>query len=91
MKKRIKKWWQELTIQKKIAVFTGMVCVTILLSVVFNVWVVRFSLTDFNGILQDNAKCSELIHCRLLHEALGVSLRLGRLRNYADMDCRHAE
>ena len=34
---------------------------TILLSVVFNVWVVRFSLTDFNGILQDNAKCSELI------------------------------
>ena len=30
---------------KKIAVFTGMVCVTILLSVVFNVWVVRFSLT----------------------------------------------
>lgn len=29
--------------------------------VVFNVWVVRFSLTDFNGILQDNAKCSELI------------------------------
>ena len=61
LKKRIKKWWQELTIQKKIAVFTGMVCVTILLSVVFNVWVVRFSLTDFNGILQDNAKCSELI------------------------------
>ena len=61
MKKRIKKWWQELTIQKKIAVFTGMVCVAILLSVVFNVWVVRFSLTDFNGILQDNAKCSELI------------------------------
>lgn len=38
-----------------------MVCVAILLSVVFNVWVVRFSLTDFNGILQDNAKCSELI------------------------------
>ncbi len=61
MKKRIKLWWQELTIQKKIAVFTGMVCLTILLSVVFNVWVVRFSLVDFNGILQDNAKCSELI------------------------------
>ena len=38
-----------------------MVCLTILLSVVFNVWVVRFSLVDFNGILQDNAKCSELI------------------------------
>ena len=54
-------------------------------------YLLTFSLTDFNGILQDNAKCSELIHCRLLHEALGVSLRLGRLRNYADMDCRHAE
>ena len=42
LKKRIKKWWQELTIQKKIAVFTGMVCVAILLSAVFNVWVVQF-------------------------------------------------
>ncbi len=49
LKKRIKKWWQELTIQ--IAVFT-----VLRIPVVFNVWVVRFSLTDFNGILQDNAK-----------------------------------
>ena len=61
LKKRIKKWWQELTIQKENSSVYRDGRVAILLSVIFNVWVVRFSLTDFNGILQDNAKCSELI------------------------------
>ncbi len=61
LREKTKQRWKALTIQKKIAVFTGVVCITILLSVVFNFWVVRFSLVDFNDILQDNAKCSELI------------------------------
>ena len=61
LREKTKQKWKALTIQKKIAVFTGVVCITILLSVVFNFWVVRFSLVDFNDILQDNAKCSELI------------------------------
>ena len=33
----------------------------IFLSVIFEIWVVKFSLIDFNGILQDNAGSSELM------------------------------
>ncbi len=61
VRERIRQTWRSLTIQKKIAAFTGAVFLIILLSVVFDIWVVRFSLVDFNQILQDNAKSSELM------------------------------
>ena len=60
MREKIKQSWQALTIKKKIATFTGTVFLIIALSVLFNVWVVKFSLIDFNMILQDNAAVSEL-------------------------------
>ena len=60
VRKRIKQFWQALTIKKKIATFTGTVFLIIAVSVLFNVWVVKFSLIDFNRILQDNAAVSEL-------------------------------
>ena len=60
VRKRIKQFWQSLTIKKKIATFTGTVFLIIAVSVLFNVWVVKFSLIDFNRILQDNAAVSEL-------------------------------
>ena len=58
MRKRLRQTWQSLTIRKKIATFTGTVFLIIMLSVIFEVWVVKFSLLDFNAILQDNAKSS---------------------------------
>lgn len=61
MREKIRQTWQSLTIKKKIATFTGMVFLIILLSVIFDIWVVKFSLIDFNAILQDNAKSSELV------------------------------
>ena len=61
VREKIKATWQALTIKKKIAAFTGMVFLIISLSVMFDIWVVEFSLIDFNGILQDNAKSSELV------------------------------
>ena len=60
VREKIKQSWQALTIKKKIATFTGTVFLIIALSVLFNVWVVKFSLIDFNMILQDNAAVSEL-------------------------------
>ena len=60
MRERLRQSWQALTIKKKIATFTGMVFLIITLSVLFNVWAVKFSLIDFNMILQDNAAVSEL-------------------------------
>lgn len=61
MREKIRRTWQSLTIRKKIGTFTGTVWLIIFLSVIFDIWVVKFSLVDFNGILQDNAKSSELV------------------------------
>ncbi len=61
VKEKIRELWQALTIKKKIAAFTGTVFLIISLSVMFDIWVVWFSLIDFNGILQDNAKSSEVV------------------------------
>lgn len=61
MRERIRQIWQALTIKKKIATFTGTVLLIISLSVFFDIWVVKFSLMDFNAILQDNARASELV------------------------------
>lgn len=61
MREKIRQTWRSLTIRKKIGTFTGTVFLIICLSVIFDIWVVKFSLVDFNGILQDNAKGSELV------------------------------
>lgn len=61
VREKIRQAWQSLTIRKKIGTFTGTVFLIISLSVIFDIWVVKFSLVDFNGILQDNARSSELV------------------------------
>ncbi|PHV69796.1 two-component sensor histidine kinase [Sporanaerobium hydrogeniformans] len=58
------KWhdtWLSLTIKKKISFFTGVVFLIILLSVMFDVWVVNFSLNDFRVILEDNARSNDFM------------------------------
>lgn len=51
--------WQSLTIRKKIWVLAGVVFFIIFLSVIFDLWVVKFSLDDFQAILEDNARSSD--------------------------------
>lgn len=58
---KLKKTWYAMTIKRKIFVFIGAVFLIMALSVALNVWVAKFSLVDFNGILEDNAKSSELL------------------------------
>lgn len=53
--------WQALTIKKKILIFTGAVFIVCLLSVIFNIWVVKFSLVDFNRILEQNTHSINLV------------------------------
>lgn len=53
--------WNALTIRKKIATFTGVVFFVCIMSVIFDAWVVNFSLNDFNRILEDNSKTIELV------------------------------
>lgn len=61
MKQRLKQVWQTLMIQRKIMVFTSAVFVTCLLSVIFNVWIVKFSMLDFSRILEENSKSVNLV------------------------------
>lgn len=61
MRRRFEEGWKQLTIKKKISIFTGVVFVVCILSVVFDAWVVNFSLTEFNRILEENAQSIELV------------------------------
>lgn len=61
MRRHFNEWWKSLTIKKKISTFTGVVFVVCLLSVIFDAWVVNFSLTDFNRILDENAQSIHLL------------------------------
>lgn len=60
-RKKVDNKWISLSLKKKIQVFTGVVFLIISLSVIFDIWVVNFSLNDFRVILDDNAKSSDLI------------------------------
>lgn len=59
--KRIEQRWQALTIKQKIMTYTGAVFLCIFLSVIFNIWVVYYSLVDFNHILEESSKSSVLV------------------------------
>lgn len=58
---KIKQYWAGLTIRKKIAAFTGIVFLIIGISIIFNIWMLVFSLTDFNDILKNNSKCNDFV------------------------------
>ena len=58
---KLKNAWYSMTIRRKIYVFMGAVFLTTALSLLLNVWVTKFSVFDFNSILEENAKSSELI------------------------------
>ena len=61
MRARVKRFWQELTIKKKIMVFSEFVFFIILFSVSLEFWLLKFSLVDFRGILGTNAITNQVI------------------------------
>lgn len=61
MKHQFGQLWQSLTIKEKILIFTGAVFMVCLISIVFNIWVVRFSLIDFSQILEENSQSVNLV------------------------------
>ena len=62
LKNRVRQLWQSLAIKNKLLVFTGLVFLMIFLSVIFNVWVAKFSLFDFREILEENARSEEAVN-----------------------------
>ena len=58
------KWhglWLSMTLKRKISIFISVVFFIIFLLVLFDLWVVKFSLEDIRVILEDNARSSELM------------------------------
>lgn len=62
MKSKVRRLWQSLAIKNKLLVFTGLVFLMIFLSVIFNIWVAKFSLFDFREILEENARSEEVVN-----------------------------
>lgn len=62
LKSRIRQFWQSLAIKNKLLLFTGLVFLMIFLSVIFNIWVAKFSLFDFREILEENARSEEAVN-----------------------------
>lgn len=58
---KLYKKWISLSIKERNGVFTSIVFIIILLSMIFGFWVVNFSLNDFRVILEDNAKSSDFM------------------------------
>ena len=58
---KIEKLWQNMTIRQKIISYTVTVFLCIFLSVAFNIWVTKFSLGDFNKILNESSKSSAFV------------------------------
>ena len=61
LKQQFRQLWQQLTIKKKILIFVGAVFMACLISIIFNIWVVRFSLIDFSQILEENSQSVNLV------------------------------
>ena len=58
---KLKKTWYAMTMRRKISVFIGAVFLAMASSLLLNVWVAKFSLVDFNGILEENTRSNDLV------------------------------
>ncbi|MCR5157020.1 MAG: sensor histidine kinase [Butyrivibrio sp.] len=59
--KKLKSIWETLTIKNKIGVFTISVFVAITAALLFDVWIGKLFVMDFNDIMVDNAKGGEIV------------------------------
>lgn len=58
---RVRNSWKNLTIKNKIKVFTSSVFIAILAALLFDVWIIKLFMMDFNEIMEDNARSGEII------------------------------
>ncbi len=59
--KKVRRIWERLTISNKIRMFTTSVFVAIAAALLFDVWIVRLFVMDFNDIMEANSKCGEIV------------------------------
>ena len=87
MIKKLKSFWATLKIKTKISFFTGSVFVIVLFSIVFDAWIVRLFMFDFNNIMTDNLKGGEIVTAVDLEtEAFVAYTRSASTENEASLD-----
>ncbi len=59
MYQSIRNLWLTISLKKKLAVYSGMVILMLLLSAVFNLQLMNFALGHFRVILNDNSRCQD--------------------------------
>ncbi len=59
--KKVRTIWETLTIKNKIRVFTISAFVGIVAALLFDVWVVKLFVMEFNEIMEDNSKSGEIV------------------------------
>ncbi len=59
--KKVKNFWKNLTIKNRIKFFSASVFIAILAALLFDVWIIKLFMVDFNYIMEDNSRSGELI------------------------------
>ena len=59
--KKLRSIWETLTIKNKIRVFTVSAFVAITVALLFDVWIVKLFVMEFNEIMEDNNKSGEIV------------------------------
>ena len=59
MYQSVRNLWLTISLKKKLAVYSGMVILMLLLSAVFNLQLMNFALGHFRVILNDNSRCQD--------------------------------
>ena len=60
--KKIRTFWETLTIKNKIKYFTVSVFIAILAAILFDAWIVKLFMMDFNDIMVDNAGSGMIVN-----------------------------
>ena len=77
------KVWKKLSIKNKILVYAGTVLLFFTVVVLFDVWIVKYFMVDFNRILENNVVSGEMI--------TALEAEVTSFENASDLQSRIAE
>ena len=87
MIKKLRSFWATRKIKTKISFFTGSVFVIVLFSIIFDAWIVRLFMFDFNDIMTDNMKGGQIVGAVDREtEAFTLYVRSGSVDSKAGLD-----
>lgn len=87
MKQRVGRIWRSLKIKRKIKLFTDVVFLVILLSIILAFWVIKSSLLDFSVILQNNSVTNDFVQCMEKEsDSFELYIKMGEESSYRQLE-----